>query len=200
MSNKYLLVNPWIHGNIKPIYNGKNQLEAANKAYKDISQYFANNTPEFLFSLQKVSNKNDIGSGKNSEYFHFQVNEKRGTKNSKAVKFNLQEINFSKKDNKVLTNFKKDLKKTISDIKKDKESMSGGDRWWLDDDDDDDERWLYNIYDYPKYRKRSRFYGWYYSPYLYNRFYTSPHFFVPTFTLNTHPYLYINWKYPIPQL
>ena len=196
MSNKYLLVNPWIHGNIKPVYNGKNQLDAANKAYEDISQYFGNNTPEFLFSLQKVKSKNDIGNGKNSDYYHFQVNEKRGIQNNKAIKFNLQEINFSKKDNKSLTSFKKDLKKTIQNIKKDNKSDQIGGVWFDDDDDNDD--WIYNIYSYPRYRNISPFYGWYYSPYLYNRFFSSRYFSIPTFGLNIHPYIYITSKEPIP--
>jgi hypothetical protein len=198
MSQKFLVVNPWIHGNIKPVYSGKNQLDAANKAYEDISQYFGNNNPEFLFSLQKVKSKNDIGNGKNSDYYHFQVNEKRGTQNNKAIKFNLQEINFTKKDNKSLTSFKKDLKKTIVDIKKDNTSEQLGGVWFDDDDDDDD--WIYNIYSYPKYRNMSQFYGYYYSPYLYNRFFSSRYFSIPTFAPTIHPYIYINSgpKEPIP--
>ena len=77
--------------------------------------------------------------------------------------------------------------------------MSGGDTlYWLDDDDDDNEKWIYNIYDYPKYRRRSQLYGWYYSPYLYNRFFSSRYFSIPTFGLNIHPYIYITPKEPIP--
>ena len=66
---------------IKPIFKGENSLKAANEAYKSISQYFGNNNPEFIFTLQKIKSKNDIANGKNSDYSHFKISEKRSINN-----------------------------------------------------------------------------------------------------------------------
>lgn len=199
MSNKYLLVNPFLHGDIKPIFKGKNSLEAANEAYKSISQYFGNNNPEFIFTLQKIKSKSDIGNGKNSDYVHFKVNEKRSISNEKAIKFNLQEINFNSSDNKIMKDFKNNLKNTIISIKeKSKDTKKGGmidDDLFDDDDflddDDEDELFLYDIYEYPRYRRRSNLYGYYYYPFLYKRFF-STYFHIPTFIPNIIPYVYIS--------
>lgn len=194
MSDKFIVTNPWMHGNLKPVFKGDNPLEAANNAYENMSKFFGGNMKEFYFTLQKVKSKNDIASGKNSDYYHYMVSEKRGVKNNKAIKFNLQEINFNKDDNKLVTEFKKELKNTINDIKDRSKNKNGGglfdDDDLFDEDESDEDMFLYDIYSYPKYRSLSRLYGWYYSPWLYNRFYRSNYYYVPTFAVGYNPYIY----------
>ena len=199
--NKYLLVNPFFHGNIKPIYKGENSLAAANEAYKSISSYFGNNNPEFIFTLQKINSKSDIGKGNNDLYYHFRINEKRSIKNNNAVKFNLNEIKFKNIDYKNLDKFKSNFRETLQNIKKKNKKKGGGrfnyddddlfDDDDYDDDDDDDELFLYDIYQYPRFRNYSNIYGYYYYPRLYNRFFNSSNFLIPTFRSSIHPYIYI---------
>ena len=200
--SRYILVNPWIHGKIKPTVSSDNSIDAANKLYGRVSKLFNNNIPEFFFTIQKVSKAKDISKGKTSDYSHFKVTEKRGSKNKKAIKFNLEEIALNKSDNKNLPIFKKDLYNTILEIKNSsKKNMEGGDLF--DDDDDlldddllddfdDDERFYRNIYRNDRYKRHSDYYGWHYSPYLYtNSIYRS--LYVPTFALNTRPYIEITY-------
>tara|TARA_A100001015_G_C14756106_1_gene619542 strand:- start:59 stop:709 length:651 start_codon:yes stop_codon:yes gene_type:complete len=200
--SKYILVNPWIHGKIKPTVSSDNSIDAANKLYGRVSKLFNNNIPEFFFTIQKVNKAKDISKGKASDYSHFKVTEKRGSKNKKAIKFNLEEITLNKSDNKNLPVFKKELYNTILEIKNgSKKNMEGGDLF--DDDDDlldddllddfdDDERFYRDIYRYDRYKRYSDYYGWYYSPYLYtNSIYRS--LYVPTFALNARPYIQLTF-------
>lgn len=190
MPDKYILTNPWIHGDFKPIFKGDTPLEAANEAYKNISKFFGSNMKEYFFTIQKIKNKNNIGNGKNSDYKHFLVSEKRGVNNNKAIKLNLQEINFNKDDNKLLKEFKKELKDTIKDIQnKSNDEQFGGD---LFDDDDDDDVYIYDIFTYPKFRSISPLYGYYYRPWLYDRFFTTTYLHFPIFARGYSPYVYIS--------
>ncbi len=208
MSNKYLLVNPFLHGDIKPIFKAKTSIEAANEAYKSISQYFGNNNPEFIFTLQKIKGKDDIGNGNNSDFSHFKISEKRSDNNNKAIKFSLQELHFNSSDNKNMKNFKNNLKNTIISIKeksKIKHTKKGGGKYdddFFDDDDDlfddddildDDDMFLYDIYEYPRYRKLSNLYGYYYNPLIYKRFFKT-FFHLPTFIPGVAPYFFITLK------
>ena len=216
--SKYILVNPWIHGKIKPTVSADNSIDAANKLYGRVSKLFNNNIPEFFFTIQKINKAKDISKGKATDYNHFKVTEKRGTQNIKAIKFNLEEIALEKSDNKNLSVFKKELYHTIVEIKKNsKKKMEGG--HLFDDDDDDDlldddddllddfdhnERFYKDIYRNDRYKRYSDYYGWHYSPYLYNHsIYRS--LYVPTFALNARPYLYLTMtvdqaknKFPLP--
>ena len=45
------------------------------------------------------------------------------------------------------------------------------------------------IYDDYQYRKYSNYFGWYYSPYIYNRFLLTDKFYVPRFTIDNTPYI-----------
>ena len=59
----------------------KNALDAATKAYKSLSSNFNNDVPSFNFTMQKVSSNSDkLGGGRNNNYHHFQVNEKKVNK------------------------------------------------------------------------------------------------------------------------
>ena len=77
----YYLVNPVIVGSLNTKFSGKNNLDAANKAYSLLSENFNNNIPEFYFTLQEVSSdKTQIGGGKVSDYKHFLVKETKKKK------------------------------------------------------------------------------------------------------------------------
>lgn len=202
---KYALVNPFLHGNVKPIFEGKNQLEAANNAYQEISKYFSSNQPEFIFTIQYLEKKKNLAGGNSSDYYTFKVDEKRNIKNNNEIKFNLQEINFNKEENKGLNVFKKELKNTINNIKSQNKEKKGGNIFSdnifdSDDEVDDDDNYLYNIYDYPRMRYSTPIYGYYYWPSLYNRFYTSNFFYIPTFSIKSTPYIYISNKETIPKV
>ena len=58
-----------------------------------MSQYFNNDIPSFNFTLQKVSGNNKIGGGKNSDYVHFKVTER---KLNKKVDFRLKNLKLQK--------------------------------------------------------------------------------------------------------
>ena len=77
--SKYFLVNPVMHGEVKPIYKGKNELEAANLAYEEMSKNFKGNTPEF-FTLQKINNKSDLGNASFNDFYSFKFTEKEELK------------------------------------------------------------------------------------------------------------------------
>jgi len=196
---KYILVNPFIHGKIKAIVSADTSIDAANKLYGKVSKLFNNNIPEFFFSIQKVTRSRDISRGEDEDYYHFKVNEKRGSKNKNAIKFNLKEINLENSDEKKLSVFKKELKNTILEIKKRSEkTMKGGDLFDDFDDDDDDDDDLFNefeddehfykdIYRHDGYKRYNNYYGWHYSPYLYHNIIRRS-LYIPTFALNARPY------------
>ena len=101
MVNTYRLINPHIKGEFKTSLKSRNSIEAGKKFYKNLSEHFNNNIPEFHFTIQKGSS----GSGK---YYHFKVQEKR---EGEEVNFSIQpqevkgEKNAIKKFNKRLNVF-----------------------------------------------------------------------------------------------
>lgn len=54
MTKNYLLVNPYIEGNMNKIFQAENSLVAADKAYQQISGYFNNSVKKFHFTLLKL--------------------------------------------------------------------------------------------------------------------------------------------------
>ena len=52
MANTYVLVNPHINGSVETKIKADNSLQAAKKAYKNVSKHFNNNIPKFYFTLQ----------------------------------------------------------------------------------------------------------------------------------------------------
>lgn len=176
---EYYLVNPLIGGNIKTKFSGKNDLDAAKKAYDTLSEYFNNNVPEFHFTLQKItSDKIQIGAGKNTDYIHFKSVEK---KNGSTIDFRLVPLNV-KKNNKETKQFREKIKKLGSKLQVGGHEEKKYDDDWLDDSEDEY---------FPKLR-RSTFLAsplsyWWYDPYLYriNQYY------VPTFVAPVSPYIQI---------
>ena len=188
---EYYLVNPLIGGNMKTKFSGKNDLDAAKKAYDSISEYFNNNVPEFNFTLQKIVNdKSQIGAGKNTDYLHFKSTEK---KKGNTIDFRLVPFKVTK-NTKEIKRFREQIKKIENRVQNgggkhhddddDDDHKSHKKKHWLDDDEDED--WYF-----PKLR-RSTFlaspisYYWY-DPYIYR---TNYHF-VPTWVAPLAPYVQI---------
>lgn len=180
---EYYLVNPVIGGSLKTKFSGKNNLDAANKAYTALSEYFNNNVPEFYFTLQEVSSdKTQIGAGKVSDYKHFLVKE---TKKGKQVNFRLVEHKVSN-NSKELKNFRGELKKLAE------KAQLGGykKKHSYDEDDDifeDDDSEMY----FPK-MKRSTILSepisfWWYDPYVFR----IKKYYVPTYVAPLAPYVTI---------
>ena len=184
MSNQqYKLVNPFILGKMNTVFTGKTPLEAATKSYNELSQYFNNDIPSFYFTMQKVTGKNKIGGGKNNEYLHFKVTEK---KVGKKVDFKIKSITV--KNGKHMTQYKKSLKKFMGD-----HQQSGGKRYsYDDDDDDDDEDEVYR----PRYRTSTDYVltqplsYYYYDPVIYSTVIApDTYWYTPTFVAPLSPYI-----------
>ena len=175
----YYLVNPVIVGSLNTKFSGKNNLDAANKAYSLLSENFNNNIPEFYFTLQEVSSdKTQIGGGKVSDYKHFLVKE---TKKKKEVSYRLVEYNV-KNNSKELKNFRNELKKL------DTKFQLGGKIKYKDDSSDSDSD---SDFYFPKL-KRSRILSepisyWWYDPYVFR----IKKYFVPTYVAPLAPYTVI---------
>lgn len=179
---EYYLVNPVIGGSLKTKFSGKNNLDAANKAYTALSEYFNNNIPEFYFTLQEVSsNKTQIGAGKVSDYKHFLVKE---TKKGKQVNFRLVE-HKPNNNSKELKNFRDQIKKLAE-----KAQLGGHKKHSYDDMDDDD---IFEDDDsemyFPK-MKRSTILSepisfWWYDPYVFR----IKKYYVPTWVAPLAPYV-----------
>ena len=56
-SEKYALVNPYIRGDLNNTFTGKNSLDAANKAYLEVSIFF-NKYLNFFSLYKKLKVKN----------------------------------------------------------------------------------------------------------------------------------------------
>ena len=77
----YKLINPVIEGKLKTTFTAKNDLDAANKAWTNISKYISNNVPKFAFTLENIND---------GSLSHFMVKEKlNGNKNAS---FNLTKL------------------------------------------------------------------------------------------------------------
>lgn len=202
MSQEYTLVNPFIIGKMKTTFSAGSSIDAATKAYKSLSKYFNNDIPSLNFTLQKTSGGN-IGGGRNSSYYHFNVAE---TKKDKKVDYKIKAIKpaFNSEAMKI---FKNQLKSTNStmvggarrkkrktrrkrskprttyndDLSDDEDEYEG--RSWLDDPDDI----RYPVRRYSRtYLYSSPISYYWYTPYVYN-ISTRVHF--PTFVAPLHPYI-----------
>lgn len=54
MPKSYILVNPYIEGQMSKIFQAENSLVAADKAYQQLSGYFNNSVKKFHFTLLKL--------------------------------------------------------------------------------------------------------------------------------------------------
>ena len=175
---EYYLVNPVIAGSFKTKFSGKNNLDAANKAYTSLSEYFNNNVPEFYFTLQEVSSdKTQIGGGKISDYKNFLVKE---TKKKNEVNYRLVEYKVTD-NNKELKNFRNELKKLAN-------KFQLGGKIKYDDDDDifDDSS---SEYYFPRVKRSTILSNpisfWFYDPYVFR----IKRYYMPTYVAPLAPYV-----------
>lgn len=172
----YRLVNPYIEGEFKTLFDGQNVGDAANKAWSSLSKHFTNNVPQFPFTIEKV---------KDGKFHHFLVKEQV---NGDIVDYSIRPIKV-KESSKQVKEFKKKLKEFDSG-----KTMLGGAKHkskhrHSDDDDSDssssssdyDTGLTYMPYTYPE----QPIVGLWYDP-----FYCVP-FYVPTFVAPLTPYVEI---------
>lgn len=167
MSNNYVLVNPYIHGQFKNTIKAKNSVDAAKEFYKGLSEHFNNAVPKFYFTIQKG------GSG-NGKYYHFKIKEERKKNN---VSFTLKQydiigtVDVQAFKNR-LTNFKDKFAQNGG--KKKKKSKDSSSESESDDSSSSDNYKKINkyisVYDQP-------FYYWWYDPSIYRL----DSYYIPTF-------------------
>ena len=180
----YKLVNPYIIGSMETNFKGKDSLEAANKAYQEVSQYLGNSMPDFKFTLKRMSKDGRVVGGSENSFKHFQVKEKR--EGGSNISYAITEIEMNPKIK--IEHFQESLNKVVhqdaklSGGKSGKKYVKGNDYG----DDDEDLSDYFDRSDRPRkgplvYEPIS--YYWY-NPYLYP---FSDKFYVPTFVLPLQP-------------
>ena len=128
----YRLVNPFISGKFNNVVKEKNEVAAAKKMYEKMSKMFNNNIPSFIFTIEKITDKdNQYGGGTKKNYFHFKVTEKKDDD-----KINFKISPYEGTNNKKLTKFKEKLKKKVKQQGGDKGISDESNLDWLDDEDD----------------------------------------------------------------
>lgn len=53
--SSYKIANPYIEGDFKNLFLASNRQQAAKKAWESLSEHFANNMPQFGFSMEKLN-------------------------------------------------------------------------------------------------------------------------------------------------
>jgi hypothetical protein len=115
---KFKLVNPHIEGSLKTTFTADSNINAAQNAWKTLSEHILNNVPKFAFTLENTSD---------GCLCHFLVQEKM---NKKKAKYTITELNLQNNDN-----IEKAFKKNFENFKK-KKIMAGGKHKDKKDDDD----------------------------------------------------------------
>jgi len=177
----YKLVNPYIIGSMETNFKGGNSLEAANQAYKELSQYMGNSMPEFKFTLKKMSKDGKVGGGSENSFRHFQVHEKK--EGGSNISYSISEIEMNPKVK--IQHFQESLNKVANQDSK----LSGGRKKYVPGNDDDEDEDLSDYFDKSdKPRKGPLVYEpityYWYDPYIYP--YTNK-LYVPTFVLPIQP-------------
>jgi hypothetical protein len=130
----YMLVNPYIEGEVAKLYKASTAEGAAKEAWLKISKYFAGNLPTFHITMSRVTN---------DSLHHFKVNEQKKGKN---IDFSIVQHTVNLNAD-TLSRFKQNLenaKTTGMALKtKHEKKMSGGrpekHRSKEDDDDESDD-------------------------------------------------------------
>lgn len=201
----YMLVNPYIEGNIQKVFQAENSLAAAKKAYDAVSKYFNNSINNFKFTLLKLKSdavnseqtnvdlKQYGGSNNkrfdNNNFSHFIVNEKINSDGE--VSFNVNHFNGSVNNLSNLVNnvmvLQKKFKKAkrngaalnqLSEVSSEssESAQEGGKKHSKYDDDEEED-------DSPDYYVKKTYYYdpityWYYTPAVY----PLDKLYLPTFT------------------
>jgi hypothetical protein len=94
----FKLVNPQILGDFKSTVNAKNNLEAAEKIWKNMAKHVVNNIPRFVFTLENTDTNN---------IYTFKVDEKT---NNKMADYSITEVE-TKLTNEQMERIKKAFKR-----------------------------------------------------------------------------------------
>jgi hypothetical protein len=165
---KFSIVNPIIQGSLDTSFEAKTPMDAAVKAYKNVSAYFSSNVPQFAFTMKE-----------GNSFYHYVATEKINGDGK---------IKFTIKENKNVPGASK-LPEFISGIN----DMKGGKYKkyrYNDDSSDSSDSSNDSSSDYNYYRpvkRRSPIDYWYYNPNVYAR----DHYYVPQFISSITPYVYI---------
>lgn len=134
----YLLVNPYIEGDMDKIYEGSTPQNAAKKVWESMSEYIANFVPEMYITLERA------GGG---SLHHFKIKESK-VKNKQNPKLNVKysiEPYTNNISSESLSSFKEQLEEAKAKGKLNKakhskklEKMKGGKKKDLDDDSSSD--------------------------------------------------------------
>jgi len=116
----YQLVNPYIIGSMNTSFEAKSSMEAAKKAYENVSQYFGNAMPSYKFTLKRLSSDNKIMGGSEKSFLHFEAKEAKGKNN--LVTFEINQI----KADKDIKPFQQRLNKVVNQDLKLKSNLGGG--------------------------------------------------------------------------
>lgn len=132
----YLLINPYIEGDVPKLYNASSPENAAKDAWLNISKYFAGKIPNFHITLSRPTN---------GSLHHFSIKE---SGDGKSIDFSVSPHVVNLND-ETISRFKQHLEdaktrgmslKKKFDKKKSggsKKTMTGGKKSKHDDDDDD---------------------------------------------------------------
>merc|ERR1711904_303402 len=107
VKQKFMIVNPYIMGKLKNNFVASTPLKAAEQAYKSLSSHFSNSVPIYFFSLQSVENDEQLGGGKQDDYYHFKVQEDKKKNN---IDFVIEQIDV-KINKKIMKDFSNQINK-----------------------------------------------------------------------------------------
>lgn len=171
MTVEYKLVNPSIKGTMSTTFKGNNALDVAQKCWNKLSENFANEVPQFAFTMKNT---------KTNKLSHFFVREGQNAENDETD-YTISSLNIKLN--------KKQEKDIEEKLQKCKNCLRGGKRDY--DDDDDDDEFLDMVkykYRYQRMINEGRFpiTWWGYYPYIYG----CDSLFIPTFVY-PNPYVQI---------
>ena len=150
---QYYIVNPSIKGSFENEFTAENNKEAGLDAYRELSQYFSSNVPQFNFTLK---------SGR--KYIHYTAKEK--VSDDGKVKFTVKEITKPVNEKKLNT--------FISETS----NVSGGKFKYYDSSSSSSSSRVYNYH--RKHREPRPISHWQYYPSIYPfDYYYVPQFIVP---------------------
>ena len=165
--DEYKIVNPRIRGSMNTRFMAENNKEAGLNAYKEMSSYFSNNVPSFVFTLQR-----------GNKMIHYVAKEKV---NNEKVKFSVRQIDDSSKLRKI----DEDALKTFIADTGDGSNVGGGFTYF--DDDSSSSSSSPNYVYHRKPIEYSPITHWQYFPKIYPFQYS----YVPTFISSVQPYVYV---------
>jgi len=186
---EYQLVNPRIIGALNDTVEASNQLSAAEKAWKNISDHVTNNVPRFVFTLRNMDT---------NELYTFKITEKP---NQKMADYSITELNDKKLTKEQKNKFKNELKRSEKRVDELLNKMKGGRKKRYkdidknddeDEDDDDDSDELYEkVRMIRNLNTPLPIVYWWYDPVVYKVF-ELPSIYIPTFNAPLVPYVELN--------